>query len=184
MVEPFSVNLIESIAPFQYFTLGICLKIFFLSHFIFNHLTFNIVCFKYSNIQSQKKCDYKSKSLRWCDQRSTRLQFCETSHHQDLGFFDEALASFKLFRLKIFHPFDVSNPDNMENDSGLCSFFCHKNNQSSIKIKTSWITTTTTTTTAAAAVAAAAMITTTWPWRSYRGCCCWTPARAAQTRWW
>ena len=103
MVEPFSVILIESIAPFQYFTLGICLKIFFLSHFIFNHLTFNILCFKYSNIQSQKKCDYKSKSLRWCDQRSTRLQSCETSHHQDLGFFDEALASFKLFRLKIFH---------------------------------------------------------------------------------
>ena len=110
MVEPFSVNLIKSIAPFQYFTLGICLKIFFLSHFIFNHLTFNILCFKYSNIQSQKKCDYKSKSLRWCDQRSTRLQSCETSHHQDLGFFDEALASFKLFRLKIFHPSDVTNP--------------------------------------------------------------------------
>ena len=73
MVEPFSVILIESIAPFQYFTLGICLKIFFLSHFIFNHLTFNILCFKYSNIQSQKKCDYKSKSLRWCDQRCRRV---------------------------------------------------------------------------------------------------------------
>ena len=85
-------------------------KNLFFFHFIFNHLTFNILCFKYSNIQSQKKCDYKSKSLRWCDQRSTRLQSCETSHHQDLGFFDEALASFKLFRLKIFHPSDVTNP--------------------------------------------------------------------------